>query len=203
MRELKKKTVNQCKCICGNALHYNTYNICFDHLGTQTRRISTCDIAIQCNLLVNCECSPNTSFVDDAYEMTQDIKPSDLNQTSESEVGESDILFFASACCAYHDTLPALILHDLRYPLWRNLLAKTADENGFGHLQKYFLLKAEQEQVDDVEGGTRSLPFSMGKCCVVANCSNTSKDGVSLHRFPTNSKLRREWNRQVERTRTR
>ena len=41
----------------------------------------------------------------------------------------------------------------------------------------------------------------MGKRCVVAGCSNTHKDGVSLFKFPSDKKLRREWIRQVQRTR--
>ena len=37
--------------------------------------------------------------------------------------------------------------------------------------------------------------------CVVAGCSNTSKDGVSLHRFPKAEKLRNIWTSKVKLTR--
>lgn len=47
----------------------------------------------------------------------------------------------------------------------------------------------------------RSVVTSMGKRCVVAGCSNSHKDGVSLFKFPTNKSLRRLWIRQVQRTR--
>ena len=41
----------------------------------------------------------------------------------------------------------------------------------------------------------------MLKRCVAANCDSTYKDGVSLFRFPKDPVLRREWVRQVRRTR--
>ena len=37
--------------------------------------------------------------------------------------------------------------------------------------------------------------------CVVAGCSNTTKDGVSLHRFPSDPKYRRIWTAAVNHTR--
>ena len=37
--------------------------------------------------------------------------------------------------------------------------------------------------------------------CVVAGCSNTNKDGVSLHKFPQNERLRRLWTSKVRLTR--
>ena len=45
------------------------------------------------------------------------------------------------------------------------------------------------------------MRVNMGKRCVVAGCSNSHKDGVSLFKFPTDKKLRRQWTRQIERTR--
>jgi hypothetical protein len=41
----------------------------------------------------------------------------------------------------------------------------------------------------------------MRKHCVVAGCSSTHKDGVSLFSFPRDSRMRRLWIRQVQRTR--
>ena len=44
-----------------------------------------------------------------------------------------------------------------------------------------------------------SLLFSiMPPKCVAAGCSNTTKDGVSLHRFPSDSKYRRIWTTKVK-----
>ena len=37
--------------------------------------------------------------------------------------------------------------------------------------------------------------------CVAAGCSNTTKDGVSLHRFPSDPKYRRIWTIKVKLTR--
>ena len=37
--------------------------------------------------------------------------------------------------------------------------------------------------------------------CVAAGCSNAHRDGVSLHRFPSNAGLTRKWEKQVQRTR--
>ena len=37
--------------------------------------------------------------------------------------------------------------------------------------------------------------------CVAAGCSNTTKDGVSLHRFPSDPKYRRIWTTKVKLTR--
>ena len=37
--------------------------------------------------------------------------------------------------------------------------------------------------------------------CVVAGCSNTTKEGVSLHRFPPDPKYRRIWTASVKLTR--
>ena len=41
----------------------------------------------------------------------------------------------------------------------------------------------------------------MGKSCVVASCSSTHKDKVSLFTFPKNKVLRQKWIRAVQRTR--
>ena len=41
----------------------------------------------------------------------------------------------------------------------------------------------------------------MVKRCVAMNCSKTHQDGVSLHR-PTDTSLRLQWTRQVQRTRS-
>ena len=41
----------------------------------------------------------------------------------------------------------------------------------------------------------------MASRCVTAGCSNTTKDGVSLHRFPSNPKYRRIWMTKVKLTR--
>ena len=41
----------------------------------------------------------------------------------------------------------------------------------------------------------------MPKRCIVAGCSKTSKDGVSLFRFPREDSLRQKWTAQVKRTR--
>ena len=41
----------------------------------------------------------------------------------------------------------------------------------------------------------------MVKRCIVANCSNTNKDGVSLHFFPKDLHVRKQWTQQVQRTR--
>ena len=37
--------------------------------------------------------------------------------------------------------------------------------------------------------------------CVGAGCSNTPNDKVSLHKFPKDVSLKREWEKQVQRTR--
>ena len=37
--------------------------------------------------------------------------------------------------------------------------------------------------------------------CIVFGCSNTQEKGVSLFKFPTESKLRKTWTSQVQRTR--
>ena len=37
--------------------------------------------------------------------------------------------------------------------------------------------------------------------CIVGGCSNTSKDGVSLHRFPKDAALRKVWTAKVKLTR--
>ena len=41
----------------------------------------------------------------------------------------------------------------------------------------------------------------MGRNCIVFGCSNTQEKGVSLFKFPTDSKLRKAWILQVQRTR--
>lgn len=41
----------------------------------------------------------------------------------------------------------------------------------------------------------------MDKTCVAAGCNNTNKDGVSLHKFPSDSALRKKWVDQVKRHR--
>ena len=41
----------------------------------------------------------------------------------------------------------------------------------------------------------------MGRNCIVFGCSNTQEKGVSLFMFPTDSKLRKAWILQVQRTR--
>ena len=47
-----------------------------------------------------------------------------------------------------------------------------------------------------------SLLFSkMSLRCVAAGCSNTTKDSVSLHRFPSDTKYRRIWTTKVKLTR--
>ena len=42
---------------------------------------------------------------------------------------------------------------------------------------------------------------NMPKRCVAAGCSNTSADGVSMHKFPLDPKLRRIWAKKVRLTR--
>ena len=42
----------------------------------------------------------------------------------------------------------------------------------------------------------------MPDCCVAAGCSNTSKqEGISLFHFPKNELLKKEWAKQIQRTR--
>ena len=41
----------------------------------------------------------------------------------------------------------------------------------------------------------------MSSRCVAAACSNTTKDSVSLHRFPSDTKYRRIWTTKVKLTR--
>ena len=41
----------------------------------------------------------------------------------------------------------------------------------------------------------------MGKRCVVASCSNSHKDVISLFTFPKDHHLRALWNRQIRTTR--
>ncbi|XP_072172561.1 THAP domain-containing protein 10-like [Diadema setosum] len=41
----------------------------------------------------------------------------------------------------------------------------------------------------------------MPRRCIVAGCSKTAKDGVSLHTFPSDEKLRRIWTARVKLTR--
>ena len=41
----------------------------------------------------------------------------------------------------------------------------------------------------------------MGRRCIVAGCSKTTKDGVSLHKFPVDTKVRRQWITQVKKNR--
>ncbi|XP_022101299.1 THAP domain-containing protein 10-like [Acanthaster planci] len=41
----------------------------------------------------------------------------------------------------------------------------------------------------------------MPPTCIVAGCSNTTKDGFSLHRFPSDPKFRRIWTAKVKLTR--
>ena len=36
---------------------------------------------------------------------------------------------------------------------------------------------------------------------IVAGCSKTTKDGVSLHKFPVDTKVRRQWITQVKKNR--
>lgn len=43
--------------------------------------------------------------------------------------------------------------------------------------------------------------WTMVKTCVAAGCNNTNKDGVSLHKFPRDSVLRKKWVDQVKRHR--
>ena len=38
--------------------------------------------------------------------------------------------------------------------------------------------------------------------CVAGDCSNTARPGVSLYKFPKDSALRRQWKKQVQRTRS-
>ena len=64
---------------------------------------------------------------------------------------------------------------------------------------------------DDVQRGLRSVRCvvntcletckNMGKKCVAAGCSNKHSDGVSLFLFPADENLRRQWTKQVQRTR--
>ena len=37
----------------------------------------------------------------------------------------------------------------------------------------------------------------MGKRCVVYGCSNTTKDGVSLHKFPQDRNVNAAWNKFI------
>ena len=41
----------------------------------------------------------------------------------------------------------------------------------------------------------------MGKRCVIGGCSNTNRDGVSVHKFPKDEALREKWDRFVRYTR--
>ena len=43
--------------------------------------------------------------------------------------------------------------------------------------------------------------YTMPHCCVAGGCSNTAKDGVSLHGWPTNAQLARQWTNAVRNTR--
>ena len=42
---------------------------------------------------------------------------------------------------------------------------------------------------------------SMGRRCIVAGCSNTTKVGVSLHKFPSDGRIRKQWISEVKKTR--
>lgn len=41
----------------------------------------------------------------------------------------------------------------------------------------------------------------MVKRCIVGGCSNTKREGVSLHSFPTNPGSRKQWIKQIRTTR--
>ena len=51
-----------------------------------------------------------------------------------------------------------------------------------------------------MQRGNNSVHLNMGKCCVVAGNSNSHKDGVTSFRFHTDQRLKRQWTRQIERT---
>ena len=42
---------------------------------------------------------------------------------------------------------------------------------------------------------------SSEKWCVAGGCSNTPSPGVSLYKFPKDPALRKQWEKQVQRTR--
>ena len=42
--------------------------------------------------------------------------------------------------------------------------------------------------------------YTMPHRCVAGGCSNTAKDGVSLHGWPTNAQLARQWKNAVRNT---
>ena len=60
---------------------------------------------------------------------------------------------------------------------------------------RYFHYEAEQS--NDVEAGT----VNMGRRCIVAGCSNTTRNGVSLYKFPREVQMRKQWTLQVRRIR--
>lgn len=69
------------------------------------------------------------------------------------------------------------------------------------HFEIYFLLRVEQS--DDVDVGTRisKQARKMVRRCIVGGCSNTTRDGISLHKFPSNTLRRRQWILEVKKTR--
>ena len=42
---------------------------------------------------------------------------------------------------------------------------------------------------------------NMGERCIVAECSNENKDGVSLFKFPKRKEIREQWIKRVKTTR--
>ena len=53
-----------------------------------------------------------------------------------------------------------------------------------------------RSQVNDI--GTK---LKMPNRCVAAGCSNTARPGITLYKFPKDPVLRKQWERQVQRTR--
>ena len=41
----------------------------------------------------------------------------------------------------------------------------------------------------------------MGRRCIAAGCSNTTKNGVSLHKFPSDKRIRKQWILQIKKNR--
>ena len=69
------------------------------------------------------------------------------------------------------------------------------------HIWGYFRL--EVWKLRDVQGGTIACVWIWESVVwySVAGCSNSHKDGVTSFKFPTDQRLRRQWTRQIERTR--
>jgi hypothetical protein len=77
--------------------------------------------------------------------------------------------------------------------LHSTILPKNTSADGCGH--------SMTSKGEHIISHVVAAATAMVKRCVVAGCSNTHADGVSLFKFPVDKLMRRKWIRQIQSTR--